>query len=92
MNDDGKLTPQAIARQVKAEGVRRVVVVTDDTELDIGPGEEIEVEIQYQQTLRYDQGRYSLRFPMVVGPRFVPAGIIAVNRAQEYGYTLLSTL
>ncbi|MCC6197561.1 MAG: indolepyruvate ferredoxin oxidoreductase family protein, partial [Burkholderiales bacterium] len=27
---DGQLTPQAIARQVKAEGVRRVVVVTDE--------------------------------------------------------------
>ncbi|MEN9314969.1 MAG: hypothetical protein RIS35_1362 [Pseudomonadota bacterium] len=27
---DGQLTPQAIARQVRAEGVRRVVVVTDE--------------------------------------------------------------
>jgi len=39
---------------------------------NIGPGEAIEVEIEYQQTLRYNQGRYSLRFPMIVGPRYVP--------------------
>jgi indolepyruvate ferredoxin oxidoreductase len=29
---DGQLTPQAIARQVAAEGVEKIVVVTDDTE------------------------------------------------------------
>jgi Ca-activated chloride channel family protein len=39
---------------------------------NIGPGDEIEVELEYQQTLRYEQARYSLRFPMVVGPRYVP--------------------
>src|SRR3990172_4462695 len=39
---------------------------------NIGPGEEIEVELEYQQRLRYAQARYSLRFPMVVGPRSGP--------------------
>jgi len=39
---------------------------------NIGPGEEIEVELEYQQRLRYEQARYSLRFPMVVGPRYIP--------------------
>lgn len=43
---------------------------------NIGPQDEIEVQIEYQQTLRYelgsDGGRYSLRFPMVVGPRYIP--------------------
>lgn len=37
---------------------------------NIAPGEEITVEIEYQQTLDYKDGRYRLRFPMVVGPRF----------------------
>ena len=37
----------------------------------IGPDEEISVEIEYQQTLDYTDGRYRLRFPMVVGPRFL---------------------
>ncbi len=37
---------------------------------NIGPGEEIMVEIEYQQTLDYKDGSYRLRFPLVVGPRF----------------------
>ena len=39
---------------------------------NIGPGETVIVEIEYQETLRYDQGRFHLRFPMVVGPRYIP--------------------
>jgi len=37
---------------------------------NIAPGEEIAVEIEYQQTLEYTDGSYRLRFPMVIGPRF----------------------
>jgi Ca-activated chloride channel family protein len=44
---------------------------------NIGPGEEIEVELHYQQQLRYEQTRYSLRFPMVVGPRYIPGTPVA---------------
>ncbi|MAG33327.1 MAG: marine proteobacterial sortase target protein, partial [Deltaproteobacteria bacterium] len=39
---------------------------------NLGPGEEIEVRIAYQEDVAYDQGRFSLRFPMVVAPRFIP--------------------
>ena len=39
---------------------------------NIGPGETVTVEIEYQEILRYDQGRFHLRFPMVVGPRYIP--------------------
>jgi Ca-activated chloride channel family protein len=39
---------------------------------NIGPGEDIAVEIEYQQTLHYDQGIFRLRFPMVVAPRYIP--------------------
>ena len=37
---------------------------------NIAPGEELSVEIEYQQTLEYKDGSYRLRFPMVIGPRF----------------------
>jgi len=40
---------------------------------NIGPGEEVTVEIEYQETIRYDRGAFVLRFPMVVGPRYIPA-------------------
>src|SRR6185295_15533739 len=39
---------------------------------NIPPGERIIVEIEYQETLRYDQGRVAFRFPMVIGPRYIP--------------------
>ncbi len=39
---------------------------------NLGPGEDLEVEIEYQEELRYDDGTYELRFPMVVAPRYIP--------------------
>ncbi|MFO0732712.1 MAG: VIT domain-containing protein [Nitrospiraceae bacterium] len=35
---------------------------------NIGPGETITVEIQYQEIVRYDQGRFSLWIPHGGGP------------------------
>jgi Ca-activated chloride channel family protein len=48
---------------------------------NIGPHKAVIVELEYQQVLRYDGGRFSLRFPMVVGPRYVPAGPMLVADA-----------
>jgi Ca-activated chloride channel family protein len=42
---------------------------------NIEPGQAIDVTIQYFHTLAYDDGWYEFVFPMVVGPRFNPAGI-----------------
>lgn len=39
---------------------------------NIGPGEEIVIEIEYQDRIRFDDGAYSYRFPMVVNPRYTP--------------------
>jgi Ca-activated chloride channel family protein len=36
------------------------------------PGEQISVTISYVETLSYDGGVYSVVFPMVVGPRYIP--------------------
>jgi Ca-activated chloride channel family protein len=41
---------------------------------NIAPGEMITVEFEYQQVLEYRDGRYRLRYPMVVGPRYHPGG------------------
>lgn len=38
----------------------------------IGPGDRIEVKIEYQQALAYEGGRFSLRFPLAVTPRYDP--------------------
>ncbi len=39
---------------------------------NIAPHETIVVEIEYQQVARYDAGRFNLRFPLVVAPRYIP--------------------
>jgi len=43
---------------------------------NIGPNEEVVVEIEYQQTVTYNSGTFHLRFPMVVAPRYIPGNTI----------------
>ena len=40
---------------------------------NIGPHESIVIRIEYQETVKQDGGVYSLRFPLVVAPRYNPA-------------------
>jgi Ca-activated chloride channel family protein len=39
---------------------------------NIEPGKQIDINIRYFNTLRYDEGAYEFVFPMVVGPRYNP--------------------
>ena len=39
---------------------------------NIGPRDHIRVELEYQETVRLDSGTFSIRFPTVVGPRYIP--------------------
>ncbi|HVE38263.1 MAG TPA: VIT and VWA domain-containing protein [Planctomycetota bacterium] len=41
---------------------------------NIEPGKQIDVQITYFHTLRYQEGTFEFVFPMVVGPRYNPAG------------------
>lgn len=40
----------------------------------LGPRESVEIEIGYQQMIDYRNGRFSMRIPLVVGPRYDPGG------------------
>lgn len=85
---EGEIQERALAaatyRKAKASGQRAALVEQERPNLfttsvaNIGPREDIEVELEYRQTLDYrlvdGGGSFSLRFPMVVGPRYVPAG------------------
>ncbi|MCW8906804.1 MAG: marine proteobacterial sortase target protein [Sedimenticola sp.] len=51
---------------------------------NIGPGERVQVEIVYQQTLAYEQGRFSLRFPLVVAPRYIPGSPVAAREPLSF--------
>lgn len=64
--------------QARATGRRAALVEQERPNIfttsvaNIPPRGEIVVEIEYQQTLKFDSGSFSLRFPMVVGPRYIP--------------------
>jgi len=70
-----RITYEAAKNEGKRAGLveqQRANVFTTSL-ANIAPGEEISVEIAYQQTLEFKDGQYRLRFPMVVGPRFQAA-------------------
>ncbi len=52
---------------------------------NIAPHDRITIEIEYQETVRYDQGTFSLRFPMVVGPRYIPGTPVLVKDQPQGG-------
>lgn len=41
---------------------------------NIEPGEEVTITIAYSQNMKWEDGRFSFDFPMVVGPRYIPGG------------------
>jgi Ca-activated chloride channel homolog len=49
---------------------------------NIGPGEEIEIEIEYQQAVQFSDHIFSLRFPLVVGPRYIPGHPTAMENSR----------
>ncbi|WOT06543.1 marine proteobacterial sortase target protein [Shewanella youngdeokensis] len=42
---------------------------------NLAPGETLIVQLNYQQQVDYEQGQFSLRFPMVAAPRYQPGSV-----------------
>jgi len=67
-----------IYERAKAEGQRAALVEEQRPNMfvnrvaNIGPGETVLIEIEYQAPVTARGGDYSLRLPLVVGPRYVP--------------------
>ncbi|NNC57069.1 MAG: marine proteobacterial sortase target protein [Woeseiaceae bacterium] len=38
---------------------------------NVAPGERVVVEIEYLEEIRYEEGRFSIRFPMTLTPRYI---------------------
>lgn len=51
---------------------------------NIGPGETIVVEIEYLETLRYDEGLFSIRFPLTITPRYIPGAPLAERKGSGW--------
>ena len=73
-----RIQAKSIYTQAKQQGKKVSLVeqqrlnIFTNSVANIGPNEKISVSIQYQQTLTYGQGQFSIRFPMVVGIRYIP--------------------
>ncbi len=71
--------------RAKASGRKASLVSQDRPNLfttrvaNIGPGEEIEIALEYQETLRFEEEGFALRLPLVAAPRYdPPLGPVAV--------------
>jgi Ca-activated chloride channel family protein len=79
--------------QAKRQGRKAALVEAERPNIfttsiaNIGPGETVRVEIRYQQTLAYKNGELRLRFPMVVGPRYIP-GPVQVAKFGKDGWAV----
>ncbi|HNP37654.1 MAG TPA: marine proteobacterial sortase target protein [Woeseiaceae bacterium] len=79
---EGEIREKEAARQeyeaARAAGKRASLVEQQRPNLfttavaNIAPGETVIVEIEYLEDLRYEDGKFSLRFPMTLTPRYMP--------------------
>ena len=84
---EGRIKERAEARRTyetaKAEGRKTTLVEQERPNMfttsvaNIGPNEEIVVALEYEETLRYDDGAFRLRFPLAITPRYIPGAAIA---------------
>jgi len=71
---------EQVYRRAAAEGRRAALLSAERPNVfvtsvaNVGPGDEVLIEIEYQDRVVYEQGRFRLRFPMVVAPRYTPPG------------------
>jgi Ca-activated chloride channel family protein len=95
---EGQIKERQEARQIyeaaKAEGKRASLVeqerpnIFTNSVANIGPRETVVVQIEYQESLRFDAGRYHLRVPLVVAPRFNPAPaatLVRYRQGEQFG-------
>jgi Ca-activated chloride channel family protein len=79
---EGQIRERSEARRTyenaKAEGRKTTLVEQERPNMfttnvaNIGPGEEIVVALVYEETLRYADGAFRLRFPLAITPRYIP--------------------
>jgi Ca-activated chloride channel family protein len=90
---EGRILERAEARkafeEAAAQGRRASLLSSERANVfttsvaNIGPGEVIVIEIEYQDRIAYADGRFSLRFPMVVAPRYTPPGVAPLAEAPS---------
>jgi Ca-activated chloride channel homolog len=73
---------RAIYERAKANGQKAALTeqqrpnIFTNSVANIGPGETVLVQIEYQEPVQQSGSEFSLRVPLVVGPRYNPAPVI----------------
>jgi len=73
---------KAIYEQAKAEGKKAGLLeqerpnIFTNSVANIGPGETVVIQIEYQEAVKQTGGLFSLRVPLVVAPRFNPKPVV----------------
>ncbi len=96
---EGQIKPRQEAREIyeqaKAEGKKAALLeqqrpnIFTNQVANIGPGETIVVQIEYQQAVHQSGNEFSFRFPMVVAPRYSPMPVVqSVKLDSNTGYAI----
>jgi Ca-activated chloride channel family protein len=73
---------RVIYEQARASGQKAALIeqerpnIFTNSVANIGPGETVLVQIEYQEPVHQSGNEFSLRVPMVVGPRYNPAPLV----------------
>lgn len=94
----GKIREKMVARKIyqdaKKAGKKASLVEQQRPNLftnrvaNIGPGEEITVQLEYVQEVSFGAGVFALRFPMTITPRYMPGTPVAPHSDPEDGEAL----
>ncbi len=78
-----------VYEQAKSEGKKASLLAQERPNIftmavaNIAPGEEIEVEIEFSQVVGLGDGIFSLRFPLVLTPRYIPGQPLQTEATEE---------
>ena len=92
-----KQEAKIIYEEAKAKGFKASLVeqerpnVFTNSVANIGPGETVIVQIEYQAHVHLDNGEFSTRFPMVVAPRYNPPASVSVMTVSGQGWGTMET-
>ncbi|OCP38995.1 marine proteobacterial sortase target protein [Ensifer sp. LC163] len=96
---EGQIKPRQAAKEIyeqaKAEGKKAALLEQQRPNLftnqvaNIGPGETVVVQIEYQSGVRQSNDAFTFRFPMVVAPRYNPQPVVqTVDLDSRTGYAV----
>jgi Ca-activated chloride channel family protein len=86
-----RVEAKKVYEQAKQEGKRASLVEQERPNIfttsvaNIGPGERVTIEIEYQETVRYENEQFQLRFPMAVGQRYIPGTPVIIEGQEPKG-------